>query len=144
MPSFSKPWPMILTPQWAHDGASAWMAHSKLSKVWVLTQAGPTDHGGFPLDIKLPVARQRPCLRTCLHVPGDDGPTSTICRPPIKQRFLASVRRLARDGVHPLRGRLFGKSWLFCGTLASKRHSGIRQNLNGWPKVQLLTTRRSF
>src|SRR2546430_17059512 len=32
-PSFSVPWPMTRQPQWAHFGASAWMAHSKLSNV---------------------------------------------------------------------------------------------------------------
>lgn len=30
----SVPWPMIRQPQWAQRGASAWMAHSKLSNTW--------------------------------------------------------------------------------------------------------------
>ena len=34
-PSASIPWPMIRQPQWLHFIASAWMAHSKLSNVWV-------------------------------------------------------------------------------------------------------------
>ena len=34
-PSFSSPWPMMRTPQCSHDGASAWIAHSKLSKTCV-------------------------------------------------------------------------------------------------------------
>src|ERR671925_140039 len=32
-PSFSTPWPMTRQLQWAHVGARAWMAHSKLSNV---------------------------------------------------------------------------------------------------------------
>jgi hypothetical protein len=32
VPLLSTPWPMILQPQWAHWGASAWIAHSKESK----------------------------------------------------------------------------------------------------------------
>jgi hypothetical protein len=32
-PSDSTPWPMIRQPQWSHWGASAWIAHSKLSKM---------------------------------------------------------------------------------------------------------------
>src|SRR5438067_1983221 len=32
-PSFSTPWPMTRHLQWAHVGARAWMAHSKLSNV---------------------------------------------------------------------------------------------------------------
>jgi phage terminase large subunit len=35
IPSFSSPWPMMRMPQVLHFGASAWIAHSKLSKVWV-------------------------------------------------------------------------------------------------------------
>jgi hypothetical protein len=34
-PSASTPCPMIRQPQCSQVGASAWMAHSKLSKVWV-------------------------------------------------------------------------------------------------------------
>ena len=35
--------------------------------------ASPANNRGLSLDISasLPVARQRPCLRTCLHVPGE-------------------------------------------------------------------------
>jgi hypothetical protein len=44
-------------------------------------RAGPADYRGVSLDLSasLPGARQRPCLRTCLHVPGEgDGyPRST-------------------------------------------------------------------
>jgi hypothetical protein len=32
-PFVSTPWPMILTPQYSRVGASAWIAHSKLSNV---------------------------------------------------------------------------------------------------------------
>jgi hypothetical protein len=39
MPLASIPWPMILHPQWWQVGASMWMAHSKLSNVWVLPAA---------------------------------------------------------------------------------------------------------
>src|SRR5437667_5434648 len=35
-PLASTPWPITRQPQWAHVGASAWMAHSKLSKTCVL------------------------------------------------------------------------------------------------------------
>src|SRR5205823_14623769 len=35
VPSASTPWPTTLQPQCAQAGASAWMAHSKESKVWV-------------------------------------------------------------------------------------------------------------
>ena len=31
VPEFSSPWPMMRQPQFAQLGASAWMAHSKLS-----------------------------------------------------------------------------------------------------------------
>ena len=31
-PSASIPWPITLQPQWPQTGASAWIAHSKLSK----------------------------------------------------------------------------------------------------------------
>jgi hypothetical protein len=34
-PFASMPCPTILQPQWLHSGASAWIAHSKLSKKWV-------------------------------------------------------------------------------------------------------------
>jgi hypothetical protein len=34
-PAASTPWPTILQPQWAQEGAIAWIAHSKLSKVIV-------------------------------------------------------------------------------------------------------------
>jgi hypothetical protein len=30
------PWPMMRTPQCSQVGASVWIAHSKLSNVWVL------------------------------------------------------------------------------------------------------------
>jgi hypothetical protein len=30
---FSMPWPITRHPQWSHLGASAWIAHSKLSNV---------------------------------------------------------------------------------------------------------------
>lgn len=33
VPSCSALWPMILQPQWAQLGASAWIAHSKQSKL---------------------------------------------------------------------------------------------------------------
>jgi hypothetical protein len=33
-PSASTPCPITLHPQCSHAGASVWMAHSKLSKVW--------------------------------------------------------------------------------------------------------------
>jgi hypothetical protein len=36
-PSDSTPWPMIRQPQCAHVGASAWIAHSKLSNVCVVS-----------------------------------------------------------------------------------------------------------
>jgi hypothetical protein len=32
-PFVSTPWPMNLTPQYSQVGASAWIAHSKLSNV---------------------------------------------------------------------------------------------------------------
>jgi hypothetical protein len=35
VPSCSAPWPTTLQPQCAHAGASAWIAHSKLSNVWL-------------------------------------------------------------------------------------------------------------
>jgi hypothetical protein len=35
LPPASTPWPTILQPQWAQEGAIAWIAHSKLSKVIV-------------------------------------------------------------------------------------------------------------
>jgi hypothetical protein len=34
-PPASTPWPMTRQPQWEQVGATAWIAHSKLSKVWV-------------------------------------------------------------------------------------------------------------
>jgi hypothetical protein len=37
VPSFSSPWPTMRMPQFLHVGANAWMAHSKLSKVWVVS-----------------------------------------------------------------------------------------------------------
>jgi hypothetical protein len=36
LPSFSRPWPTMWMPQFGQVGASEWIAHSKLSKVWVL------------------------------------------------------------------------------------------------------------
>jgi hypothetical protein len=35
VPSFSTPWPTIVHPQCSHVGASAWIAHSKLSNTWL-------------------------------------------------------------------------------------------------------------
>jgi hypothetical protein len=35
VPSFSTPWPTIVHPQCSQVGASAWMAHSKLSNTWL-------------------------------------------------------------------------------------------------------------
>src|SRR5262245_22777285 len=36
VPSLSSPWPTMRMPQFSQVGASAWIAHSKLSKVWVV------------------------------------------------------------------------------------------------------------
>ena len=36
VPSFSTPWPTIVHPQCSQVGASAWIAHSKLSNTWLL------------------------------------------------------------------------------------------------------------
>jgi hypothetical protein len=35
VPSFSTPWPTMVQPQCSQVGASAWIAHSKLSKTWL-------------------------------------------------------------------------------------------------------------
>jgi hypothetical protein len=38
-PDASTPWPTMRHPQWVQEGASLWMAHSKLSKVKVPLEA---------------------------------------------------------------------------------------------------------
>jgi hypothetical protein len=35
VPSFSTPWPTMVQPQCSQVGASAWIAHSKLSNTWL-------------------------------------------------------------------------------------------------------------
>ena len=72
--------------------------------------AGPADHGGISLDLNasLPVARQRPRLRTCLHVPGEGHgyPRSTdFSSIAVAEWLYSTIRRSAlasRNAIRPL------------------------------------------
>ena len=114
------------------------LGHGRRQLLWFDTAsdsrvAGPADHRGVSLDLGagLPSARQRPCLRTCLHVSGEgDGyPRSAdrfwiavaewVCS--TSNRHIAP--RMPGSNAHRRRGAPAASSFRLCGVLQSSAHA---------------------